>query len=213
MVDEHRSKAHSTNESEEQRRGRAALKRVQQGQVSRAPQELKGAPLAPRDENTLNELRRRRPQGRVRDIPADVLEFCPERELKLDAKIFAECLRSAPTGCSPGPGGCSNEILKVCLDDHESLALLTVAAEDFAKAAVPPCVFKAFMSARMTALSKPDGGIRGIASGVLLRKRWPDNLDLWWRPVVHRSSLPSPHGQESTALVTPSGQQRTTTRV
>ena len=24
-------------------------------------------------------------------------------------------------------------------------------------------------------------------SDVLLRKRWPDNLDLWWRPVVHRS--------------------------
>ena len=64
MVDEHRSKSHRTNESGEQRRGRAALKRVQQGQVSRARQELTGAPLAPRDENTLNELRRRRPQGR-----------------------------------------------------------------------------------------------------------------------------------------------------
>ena len=35
-VDEHCSKSHSTNESEEQRRGRAVLKRVQQGQVSRA---------------------------------------------------------------------------------------------------------------------------------------------------------------------------------
>ena len=60
-VDEHRSKSHSTNESEEQRRGRAVLKRVQQGQVSRARQELTG-PVAHRDENTLNELRRRRPK-------------------------------------------------------------------------------------------------------------------------------------------------------
>ena len=37
-VDEHRSKSHNTHESEEQRRGRAVLKRVQQGQVSRARQ-------------------------------------------------------------------------------------------------------------------------------------------------------------------------------
>ena len=202
-VDEHRSKSHSTDESEEQRRGRAALKRVQQGQVSRARQELTGAPLAPRDENTLNELRRRRPQGRLRDIPADALEFHPERELKLDAKIFAECLRNAPTGCSPGPGGCSNEILKVCLDDHESLALLTVAAEDFAKAAVPPCVFKAFMSARMTALSEPDGGIRGIATGTVFRRLVAKTLARQFGPVV----------EASCASVTPSGQQRMTTRV
>ena len=61
-VDEHCSKSHSTNESEQQQRGRAVLKRVQQGKVSRARQELMGAPLAPRDENTLNELRRRRPK-------------------------------------------------------------------------------------------------------------------------------------------------------
>ena len=88
----------------------------------------------------------------------------------MDAKLFAECLRSALSGCSPGPGGCSNEISKVCLDDHEGLKLLLSATEDFAKAAVPDSVFKAFMVARMTALQKPDGSIRGIATGTVFRR-------------------------------------------
>ena len=103
-------------------------------------------------------------------VPSEVLEFQPPREFTLDAKLFAECLRSAPSGCSPGPGDCSNEILKVCLDDHEELKLLQSAAEDFAKTAVPDSVFKAFMVARMTALQKPDGGIRGIATGTVFRR-------------------------------------------
>ena len=73
--------------------------------------------------------------------------------------------------------------------------LLTVAAEDFAKAAVPPCVFKAFMSARMTALSKPGGGIRGIATRTVFRRIVAKTLSRQSGPVVE-ASLPSPHGQE-----------------
>ena len=97
-------------------------------------------------------------------------------------------------------GGCSNEILKVCLDDHESLALLTVAAEDFAKAAVSPCVFKAFMSTRMTALSKPDGGIRGIATGTVFRRLVAKTLARQHGLVVEASCAPFQF-----ALSTPAG--------
>ena len=42
----------------------------------------------------------------------------------------------APTGSSSGPGGCTNEMLKVCLDNTEALHLLTSAAEDFARSSV-----------------------------------------------------------------------------
>ena len=70
---------------EQERGGRAAQSRVQRGQVSRARQELTGAQLAPRDESTLEELRRRRPQERIREIPAEVLDFIPEGELQLDS--------------------------------------------------------------------------------------------------------------------------------
>ena len=61
-------------------------------------------------------------QGRLRDIPVDVLEFIPQRELKLDAKIFAECLRKR-----------TNRMFSWTSVPTEALALLTVAAEDFAR--------------------------------------------------------------------------------
>ena len=47
----------ATEEEDHRRRGRAAQSRVQQGQVSRARQELTGAPLVPRNEDTLQQLR------------------------------------------------------------------------------------------------------------------------------------------------------------
>ena len=57
----------------------------------------------------------------------------------------------SPSGSAPGPGGCSNEMLRVCLDDVETLGLL-------------------FFSAAMTALQKKDGGVRGIATGTSFRR-------------------------------------------
>ena len=85
--------------------------------------------------------------------------------LKLDAKLFANWLRSAFSG-SPGPGGCSNEMLRVCSDDHEALLLLTSVAEDFARASVPESIFNCFTMASMTA---SEGGIRGIATSTSFR--------------------------------------------
>ena len=131
---------------------------------------LTGAPLAPRDGNTLHELRRKRPVEQMREIAPEIAEFVPTREFGMDVPLFAKCLRSAPSGSSPGPGGCSNEILRVCLDDTDTLLLLTAAAEDFARASVSGEVFRVFMLARMTALQKPDGGVRGIATGTVFRR-------------------------------------------
>ena len=68
-------------------------------------------------------------------------------EVNVNAKLFATCLREAPSGSSPGPGGCTNEMLKVCLDNTEALHLLTSAAEDFARSSIPDNIFKAFTMA------------------------------------------------------------------
>ena len=153
------------DEDENSRRGAAAQSRVERGQVSRARHELIGAPLAPQTTATLDELRARRPQESSSPISREVMDFAPESPLSLDGKIFAKCLRTAPSGCSPGPGGCTNEILRVCLD--ELLGLLSSAAEDFARAAVPGGAMRPFMLASMTALQKRDGGVRGIATGTI----------------------------------------------
>ena len=66
--------------------------------------------------------------------------------------------------------GCTNEMLRVCLDDPEVFQLLFRAAEDYAAATMPETARKAFMSATMTALQKPDGGVRGIATGTSFRR-------------------------------------------
>ena len=100
---------------EQARRGRAALSRVQQGQVSRARQELTGVQLAPKTLDTLPELQGRRPQVRGMAIPQNVMEFVPKRPVELDVALFTKCLRSAPSGSASGPGGYTNEMLRVCV--------------------------------------------------------------------------------------------------
>ena len=122
------------------------------GQVSRARHELTGAPLPPKNLATLNGLRERRPQERQSLVQQEVLDFEPQSTLQLDAELFARCLQMAPFGSSPGPGGCTNEMLRVCLDDRETLELQTTAAEDLARATVPGEVTRSFMLASMTAL-------------------------------------------------------------
>ena len=153
--------------------------RVERGQVSRARQELTGAALAPKTADTLRELQEKRPVAQMREIPPAVLEYTPERLLDLDADLFGQCLSSAPSGTAPGPGGCANEMLIVCLDDGEVLQLLFRAAEDAARGEMPQSVCRAFMSATMTVLQKKDGGVRGIATGTSFRRFIAKTLTVW----------------------------------
>ena len=92
---------------------------------------------------------------RRREIPREVLDFAPQAPSELNFKLFSNCLR--------GQGGCTNEMLKVCLDDHENLQLLFCAADEFARGDVPRGVGHCFTLATLTALQKNDGGVRGIA--------------------------------------------------
>ena len=61
-------------------------------------------------------------------------------------------------------------MLKVCLGDAEATHLLFQTAQDLARAEAPETVTRAFMTATMTALRKPDGGVSGIASGTYFRR-------------------------------------------
>ena len=172
------------------RRGAAAMRRVQRGQVSRARHELTGAPLAPKTPETRAELQGRRPQVRQSLIPQEIVDYQPASPLQLDSNIFTKCLRKAPAGSSPGPGGCTNEMLKVCLDDIEILELLVSAAEDFARADTPHEVAKSFMLASMTALQKKDGGVRGIATGTSFRRLVAKTLARQFGAVVEATCSP-----------------------
>ena len=61
-------------------------------------------------------------------------------------------------------------MLKVCIDDAETLQVLGLAAADFARGTVPRNAMHCFTMATLTALQKKDGGVRGIATGTTFRR-------------------------------------------
>jgi hypothetical protein len=115
-------------------------------------------------------MQSKRPAEARTPLPQDVLDFQPPAPLLLDNKLFLECLRTAPRGSEPGPGGCTYEMLRTLLDDEDALEELFDAAQCLARGDVPPPVAEALVAARLTALQKPDGGVRGIATGTTLRR-------------------------------------------
>ena len=89
-------------------------------------------------------------------------------------------------------------MLKVCLGDAEATHLLFQAAEDLARAEAPATVraeapatvTRAFMAATMTALRKPDGGVRGIATGTSFRRLVAKTLARQFGKVVESTCAP-----------------------
>ena len=55
------------------------------------------------------------------------------------------------------------------MDDADTFNLLHEAVTSFAQARVPASISKALTMARFTAVTKKDGGVRGIATGCSLR--------------------------------------------
>ena len=176
-------------QSEQERRGRAAQSRVQQGQASRARHELTGAPIAPKNDKTYRASQDRRPREQVRAIPGEVLEFNPSQPLQLEMWTFVHCLRSAPAGSAPDPGGCSYEVLKVCLDDPEVTHLLFMAAEDMARGTASEAS-RSFLLATTTAISKRDGGVRGNATGTAFRRLVSKTLARQFGAEVEKACAP-----------------------
>ena len=151
-------------------RFRKAETKVRLNEISQARQCLTGAPLAPRTEATFEELQSKRPREVLGELPGALRNREGRQALRLDRQKFADCLRSAPKGSSPGPGGMSYEFLKIALDDESLLDLLGDAAEALARADIPEEIGEAFMLARLTALCKPAGGVRAIATGTPFRR-------------------------------------------
>ena len=143
----------------------AARQKIKLGEISRARQCLTGAPLAPGTEETFQVLQARRPQVVVRALPEEVQAFEPESPVIVDRQSFLKCLKAAPRGASPGPGGCTYEHLKALLDGTDTMELLFVAVTRLARAKVPAEISKALMGARLPALAKPDGGALSTRAG------------------------------------------------
>ena len=124
------------------------------GQVSRARQKLSGAQLAPRDGSTLKELRRRRPQERIQEIPAEVLDFIPEGNCSwIPSDSLSVCAL--------------HEILRVCLDDRDTFLLLTKAGSMFP---FPVCLFHTCRSGLCGSCGASHDRRRPSCHGVVCRR-------------------------------------------
>ena len=136
---------------------------VQLGEPSSASQALEGADLAPDlapgNNNTLGELRRRPAR------PHELMQL-RSRPFDLDEKVLGKNLRSAKRGAAGGPSGMTTEHLRPLLDTHLDMQLLHEVCQQLARAEVAQSI----INGKMTALSKSNGGVRGIVAVDVLRR-------------------------------------------
>ena len=159
-------------EAVKSRRQELAQAKIRLNEISKGRQALSQGALAPGDSNTLGQLqdKKRRPQKLSAEIPREALEFAPPQPIDVSFKLFVKVLKSAPRGASGGPGDTPNEHLKVVLDDEDTAALMHRAVLRLARAETPADIASAYMSTRMFALLKKDGGVCGIAAGTSFRR-------------------------------------------
>ena len=81
--------------------------------------------------------------------------------MTVDRKISLKCLKSAPRGASPGPGGCTYEHVKTLLDDTDTMELLFEAITSLGRANVPVEIAEVLMGARLTALTPRTSNVAG----------------------------------------------------
>ena len=149
-----------------------AAAQVRRGELSRARQTLTSSPLAPGTDATLEILQdqTRRPAALRTPLPANLEDYQPHTPLQFNSQEVAEAIRTAKRGSAPGLSGATAEHYKVLLDDEEGLSLFTATIELLAQGRVPEDIMESLSTARLTALSKPNGGVRGIATGEVLRR-------------------------------------------
>ena len=160
------------SQGEEQREKQRLVKvmdLIQRGELSHAARTLKAAGFASATASTLEELRNPelRPREPSEAIPESALDAQPAVPISLSKDVFGIVLRQSRRGKSSGLSGCRNEYLRICLENDCSFDLLHAAAQDLARAEVPEEVVRALALSKLTALLKPNGRVRGIASGCL----------------------------------------------
>ena len=119
-----------------------------------------------RDNDTLRELQSGRPETVQRAIPREVLEWEPETPVQIDRKMFMKSLKTAPKVPRQGQESAHTNI---CEYFWMKLPLWNCFWKQLPVWPTPRSRRRS-RKARLTALSKPDGGVRGIATGCSLRR-------------------------------------------
>ena len=133
-----------------EKRARRAFHMVQLGEVSAGRHVLEGAAAAPGNERTLSALKdpTKRPPTPREVVPNDIRQWSPDEEFDVDVDLFLKNVRTARRGASPGPSRMIGHVATL-----------------LARSTVLEGILQAFGCGRVTALQKPDGGVRGIVVG------------------------------------------------
>ena len=184
-----------TDPSDAQRARRAAAL-VHIGELSAAGHALTAQPLAAGTLETLAELRdpERRPPVPYAPLPDSVLRHVPAEPCPLPLQDFLRCLRSARRGSAAGPSGTTNEHLRILLDDDEDARLLHGAAVRLANADVPSEVLEGIRVGRLVALQKPNGRVRALVVGDVLRRIVGRVLARHFAPRLQQACMPHQFG-------------------
>ena len=176
---------------------------VKKGEVSHAARCLGSAGLAAGTPETLAELSNPalRPAcpNPEKPIPIFAEAFQPEVELMLDYDCFAGTLQKCRRGLSPGLNGGRYEYLKLVLDDDSGFRLLFYVCERLANGDIPEGIPDILKVGRLTALRKPNGKVRGISAGDILRRLVAKVLARQFQPIFRKSTSPFNFGLSNRA--------------
>ena len=142
------------------------------GELSSARQALESAAVAPGSLRTLHELTNpeRRPAVPRSLLDPELDDFEPGEQINLDPELLTKTLRTARRGAAAGPSGMTAEHLRPLLEGDREMAVFHQFAHIMARGEVPDRIEGAVRMGRITALRKPDGGVRGIVVGDFLRR-------------------------------------------
>ena len=165
---------------------------VHLGELSAARQALTAGPLAPGTAETLQELRdpTRRPNEPYAPLHPSLSEFQPDQPIHLPDDLILMNLRRARKGAAPGPSGLTTDTLRILLDDDTATTNLIRVARHFAQASIPAEIARAIGLGRMVALTKPNGRVRGIVVGDVLRRLVSRCLAQKYAQPIHTACQP-----------------------
>ena len=99
-------------------------------------------------------------------------------------------LRRARKGAAPGPSGLTTDTLRILLDDDTATTNLIRVARHFAQASIPAEIARAIGLGQMVALTKPNGRVRGIVVGDVLRRLVSRCLAQKYAQPIHTACQP-----------------------
>ena len=140
---------------------------VQLGELSAAV----GANVAPGNLDTLRALtNRERGPSVTGELSHEILRSEPAEPFELDGDALFVCLRTARRGAAPGPSGMTADHLFPILESEVDSGMFVQVASRLAVGDVPEEVVDGIRLGRLTALAKPDGGLRRIVVGDVVRR-------------------------------------------